>query len=69
MNNGFKYTHRGDAENAEVAQRISNVGVQDDVAVYSFDPVELVALAAKTPAPTLDFAWQFFPHHVVGILE
>ena len=24
VNNGFKYTHRGDAENAEVAQRISN---------------------------------------------
>jgi len=24
VNNGFKYTDRGDAENAEVAQRISN---------------------------------------------
>jgi hypothetical protein len=24
VNNGFKYIHRRDAENAEVAQRISN---------------------------------------------
>jgi hypothetical protein len=51
VNNGFKYIHRRDAENAEVAQRISNQGTTDTLRMDGVSLKQNESGDVLTPSP------------------